>query len=579
MELILRSQAGRRMGGILLLMFALSGCGTTVTTKVSELKPLKVVGPGTELPATTSELKKWAGTDSERLALAAAALLKPTKGEANAISAAWFAWSSLQRSGVKPADWLTNPKTSETLHVYNSAVAIFVNSHAEAILQGRNETIPTEFGPLTVTMVLTPSPRVRAGYYDRLLVASQIEVRGFRERVTLEGIGVPLVAIRSRTAEREEEMAHLPECGVVAPLTCLVEFSESTRNARLTLLSPLEKDRVKIGGSSVPLAADFTAALAFSFGGSNDLLLGIRNLFNVDIGLRDGGIYLTEPLDPDRIPVLLIHGMSSSPIVWRNVVNAAMKDPLIRKKFQFWYAYYSTGAPIMFSASQIREDIGKLRRSLPPSRATKNLVAVGYSMGGVIAQILVTDIGDHLWNRIAAVPFEQVKFDPDDVSYLRKSLFWKPVPHLNQVIFIATPHKGTKMADASFARLASGLIRLPSDFIRFQQRALAALGDAFREDKGGRAQVTGLNGLSAESPLYQALAEAPFDEGVTLHSIIGDRGRGDSPDSSDGIVGYWSSHLDGAVSELIVPTGHDAQASPLAEAEIQRILHLDAREK
>ena len=42
--------------------------------------------------------------------------------------------------------------------------------------------------------------------------------------------------------------------------------------------------------------------------------------------------------------------------------------------------------------------------------------------------------------------------------------------------------------------------------------------------------------------------------------------------SSDGIVGYWSSHLDGAESELIVPTGHDVQTHPKTETEIQRIL-------
>jgi hypothetical protein len=60
---------------------------------------------------------------------------------------------------------------------------------------------------------------------------------------------------------------------------------------------------------------------------------------------------------------------------------------------------------------------------------------------------------------------------------------------------------------------------------------------------------------------------------VPYHSIIGDRGKGDTPDSSDGVVPYSSSHLDGAESELIVPTGHGAYESPLAIEEIRRILH------
>jgi hypothetical protein len=59
---------------------------------------------------------------------------------------------------------------------------------------------------------------------------------------------------------------------------------------------------------------------------------------------------------------------------------------------------------------------------------------------------------------------------------------------------------------------------------------------------------------------------------VPYHSILGDRGRGDTPNSSDGFVPYSSSHLDGANSELIVPTGHDAYESPLAVDEVKRIL-------
>ena len=51
----------------------------------------------------------------------------------------------------------------------------------------------------------------------------------------------------------------------------------------------------------------------------------------------------------------------------------------------------------------------------------------------------------------------------------------------------------------------------------------------------------------------------PTTKGVPFNSIIGDRGKGGNlnhtkPVSNDGIVPYWSSHLDGAQSELIVPS-------------------------
>jgi hypothetical protein len=65
----------------------------------------------------------------------------------------------------------------------------------------------------------------------------------------------------------------------------------------------------------------------------------------------------------------------------------------------------------------------------------------------------------------------------------------------------------------------------------------------------------------------------PMAKRIPYHSIIGDRGRGDTPNSSDGVVPYWSSHLDGAESEKIVPSGHGAEHSAQGIAEVLRILH------
>jgi hypothetical protein len=64
---------------------------------------------------------------------------------------------------------------------------------------------------------------------------------------------------------------------------------------------------------------------------------------------------------------------------------------------------------------------------------------------------------------------------------------------------------------------------------------------------------------------------------VPYHSIIGDRGKGSSPNSSDGVVAYWSSHLDGAKSEKIVPGPHTSCALPETITELDRILELHVK--
>ena len=69
-----------------------------------------------------------------------------------------------------------------------------------------------------------------------------------------------------------------------------------------------------------------------------------------------------------------------------------------------------------------------------------------------------------------------------------------------------------------------------------------------------------------------AINTIPITPGVPYNTIIGDRGRGDSPNSSDGVVPYWSSHMDGAQSEDIVPSNHSAHQDPQAITAVLNIL-------
>jgi len=80
--------------------------------------------------------------------------------------------------------------------------------------------------------------------------------------------------------------------------------------------------------------------------------------------------------------------------------------------------------------------------------------------------------------------------------------------------------------------------------------------------------------LAPNNRFVKTVAKIPIVPGSRYHSIMGDRGKGTTPNSSDGIVPYWSSHLDGAISEKIVPSGHSAHQNPEGIQETLRILHL-----
>jgi hypothetical protein len=59
---------------------------------------------------------------------------------------------------------------------------------------------------------------------------------------------------------------------------------------------------------------------------------------------------------------------------------------------------------------------------------------------------------------------------------------------------------------------------------------------------------------------------------VTFHSIIGANRPGPPADSTDGVVAYRSSHLDGVASEKLVRSDHSVQKSPEAIQEVRRVL-------
>lgn len=75
-----------------------------------------------------------------------------------------------------------------------------------------------------------------------------------------------------------------------------------------------------------------------------------------------------------------------------------------------------------------------------------------------------------------------------------------------------------------------------------------------------------------DNALVLALDQAPLSSKIPFNPIEADHGRGDAPNSNDGMVAYSSSQLDGAESELIVSSGHAAQVHPVGIAEVRRIL-------
>jgi pimeloyl-ACP methyl ester carboxylesterase len=289
-----------------------------------------------------------------------------------------------------------------------------------------------------------------------------------------------------------------------------------------------------------------------------------------------------QPYDPNKRILLMVHGLASSPEAWVNVANELMGDEELRQHFQIWQFYYPTNMPIALNHEAIRQTLDDAMQHFDPrgeNPASQGMVLVGHSMGGIIARLMVSSSGDSLWDRLVA---EKVH-DKTRLEQIRQRvahiLRFKPLPQVDRVVFIATPHRGTDLAGSRLGHWIGRMVRMPLATLDRFADILPDLTSG--TDASRRPSIpTSINNLDKSDEFVRAAADLPISTRVHYNSIIAQRRPAVPLDASDdGLVPYWSSHLAGADSEQVVHSGHSVQETPQAVTELKRILHLDIRER
>ena len=178
---------------------------------------------------------------------------------------------------------------------------------------------------------------------------------------------------------------------------------------------------------------------------------------------------------------------------------------------------------------------------------------------------------------ISREPLDQLRLQPETRELLQQSLFLEPEPFVGRVVFVATPHRGSYLAEYSLGSFIAGFVRLPFNVLRASGDILTNNPDAFRFDPA-RTRIGSIYGMTPGSPLITGLADIPVATGIPAHSIVAVRGDGPVEDGGDGVVRYQSAHIDGVELELIVRSGHSVQSNPQTVLELRRILLLHAEE-
>lgn len=436
-----------------------------------------------------------------------------------------------------------------------------------------DSTILTDGKTLTLTKdsAHTFNPRTA----QELLLASSIRIRGLRTRTTQDGAGVPCIArLTSKSPALHDQPGIPPRAGICEPVTALIRFDG--KNPHLAFYRTLQNDEITVAGRKTKLAADFSAPLAYMVSQGENRLLSLREMLFPNVNHLTAGLYQFSAYDPKKIPVIFVHGLMSRPETWIPAVNELLADKKIREHYQFWFFIYPTGLSVWTSAAKLRAEIERYHKALDPQHRNPNFnrtVLVGHSMGGLISGLQIRTGGELLWRQFLNVPPRQLNVSPKMKEHLLRIVEFGPRPEISRVVFISTPHRGSYLASKRSVEIVSRLMRIPFDFLRTD---FSDIQKFIRPDMRELfvAPANSLVFLRAHSPLLQAILNLPMSPRVPYHSIIGDRGRGDTPNSSDGIVPYWSSHLEGSASEKIVPSSHSANENPEGIEELRRILRL-----
>lgn len=466
----------------------------------------------------------------------------------------------------------------EATKKYNDAVARLFDqlqcNHGHDCWTTRAEKIGTRIAP--------PCKRYRhPNELCSIFPAAKVSPGKLTERRTTDGVGLPLVGWRQTTPVATPRKAFLLPNGMPSNLTAILAFDGDIPEWRF--IKRWNEDEKSVGKTRHAVAADWTAPNAFFWRMCELDDLRIQNVLLPERFMEETGLYFLTPYDPDKIPVVLVHGLMSSPDAFKFIINDLAPEPWFRENYQVWLFNYPTGNPWLYTGIEFRRQMRAAAAYAQTQGHTRNLnrmVLIGHSMGGLISRSSITDPGTTLYDVHFNKPIHELQVNESTRGLIRDGLLYRPLTEPSRCIFLAVPHRGSHLATLRASLWIENFIKLPKRLtIDLLDASLQSVTTIPEQRNGNIRPPTSIRALSPDSRAIVGLNDLPLPQRIQFHSIIGDRGRGGDPwETSDGVVPYRSSHITPVESEALVPFHHGVPDHPDTAKEIARILQLHLRE-
>lgn len=488
-----------------------------------------------------------------------------------------FAWKFLDREGFD------DPKTKRATNVYESCLARMLedgNKNKDFTMAGQwqvHEKIPS-------FPIYSHGFSERPNLYKSLTVPKTDTAYSLSNYYTRKGVGLPIVFHPNAEFNAKEPLDIYHNIGHPLGATVVLIPNDNLEKGfcRLEIINPKIYSTIKVNGKEVPLAADFSAQYEEMLERDLSSRLWMLGFLDGDRESKFQGLYMLEPFQPNKIPVVFVHGLLSTPATWMETLNELDQIPGIRDRYQFWVYLYPTAGSILLNSTDLRENLERTIATVDPKKENKllkHMVLVGHSMGGLLSRLQVVHSDDKLYKGVSKVSFNQLQGKPALLELARKTFYFEPNCNISHIVYIGTPHNGSPLSFTATGRLGSYFAKIPTWQKNFRSELADSNPGVFLPAFRMQSQPNSIDMLGFENPFLKVFQSLRPSENIQVHSIVGDLNQFFEYRKGDSVVPITSALATHSDTVAIVEEKHmKLHHHPQTIAEITRILRQNIAE-